>query len=109
MPDPKDRDPVRYAVLACLVEAMADAIRFRKEKGIARKRPYGFDGNRNAPIESECDQPPEWVKHVPAVSGECLNLVVGDEASTDFESLLGLDPNFLKRNIKATLFYLCSI
>lgn len=109
MPDPKDRDPVRYAVLACLVEVMADAIRFRKEKGIARKRPYGFDGNPNVLMGQDWDESPEWAKHVPIVAGECLNLVTGDEASSKFESMLGHDPIFARRNIKAKLFYLYNI
>lgn len=90
IPDPNDGDPVRYAVLASLMEAMVDAFNWRLELGLRRggKRwvERGGDG-RPAPFVPEVM--PAWAERVPALEDE---LVIMER---------GRGPRFAARNIIA--------
>jgi hypothetical protein len=83
IPDPKDPDPVRYAILASLVEEMVTLFNLRNGLGIRRgERPGKMAGRYNAKdraaLQAEAarfhESPPPWVAHVPPVDGE-INLM----------------------------------
>lgn len=67
IPDPKDPDPVRYAILAALVETLAEAFNWRIHLGLLR------NGERveTRPLPSEVlDQRelvPDWAAKLPAI------------------------------------------
>jgi hypothetical protein len=90
VPDSRDADPVRYAVLASLMEAMVDAFNWRLElwlkKGAQRWVKRGDDG-MPAPFIPE--KVPVWLRRVPALEDE-LVIVKG-----------GASPVFAGRNIIA--------
>lgn len=46
VPDPRDTDPIRYAVLASLVEALVSAFNWKLEQGLRRDGTHNADGSR---------------------------------------------------------------
>lgn len=74
IPDPCDPDPVRYAILACIAEELADGFNWRLSIGMRRLK--------SQHIYRECiyDElppftpmvPPSWTKHVPPVDGNMI-------------------------------------
>ncbi|ELR02397.1 hypothetical protein VC83_02546 [Pseudogymnoascus destructans] len=88
MPDPKDADPVRYAMLASLMEAMVDAFNWRLELGLRRGGKRWVereDDGTPAPFVPEVM--PAWAERVPALEDE-LVIIEG-----------GRGPRFVARNI----------
>ncbi|KAH8918399.1 hypothetical protein BT69DRAFT_1285712 [Atractiella rhizophila] len=64
-PDPKDPDPVRYAILACLVESMVYAFNWRiEEHGFRREKHEILYFGRN-PLPLTLERVPEWCRKVP--------------------------------------------
>ncbi|CAE6457222.1 unnamed protein product [Rhizoctonia solani] len=62
VPDPRDSDPVRYAMLASIVEELVDAFNFKLELGLRRGIAV-YDRevvNEEVPLEVR----PEWVSYV---------------------------------------------
>lgn len=109
MPDPQDNDAVRYAILASLVEAMAEAMYFRLQLGIPRTRQAARRKEGTPIARKDWETPPSWAERVPAIADGSVDLVPSEEASKRFEALLVLDKNFLKRNVRATLGYLYTV
>lgn len=65
IPDPRDPDPERYAVLATLAEQLVDAFNWRLKLGKRRNGDFiepAEDGTPAAFVPEAC---PSWVKHVP--------------------------------------------
>lgn len=90
IPDPTDGDPVRYAVLASLMEAMVDAFNWRLELGLRRGGKRWVereDDGTAAPFVPEVV--PAWAERVPALEDE-LVIMEG-----------GMGPRFAARNIIA--------
>ncbi|KAG8741587.1 hypothetical protein FRC10_002660 [Ceratobasidium sp. 414] len=93
IPDPQDPDPVRYALLASLVEEIVDAFNFKIELGLRRgvelhETDYrALAQEENKPLES-C---PAWALRVPALEQQVNFGREGD----------GSMPAFRKRNIIA--------
>lgn len=91
VPDPQDQDPVRYAILASLVEEMVDAFNYRIGLGL-RRGVEVYDSDYHA-LAREENKPfevcPQWALQVPALD----NLVnfgrEGDQGT----------PTFRRRNI----------
>ncbi|KAA8894746.1 hypothetical protein FN846DRAFT_999075 [Sphaerosporella brunnea] len=105
IPDPKEKDPVRYAILASMVEALVDAFNWRLDHG----------RHRNGKHESACarrmatnqrklryETPPEWTRWVPPLD-DYLDLVQNGYAVRQD------DPAFLRRNISAFTAFLYKI
>ncbi|KIM47316.1 hypothetical protein M413DRAFT_7834 [Hebeloma cylindrosporum] len=68
IPDPKDPNPLRYAILASLVESMVESYNYKISKGARReKRILTAEENKalwedpNKPFEAA----PSWTSHVP--------------------------------------------
>lgn len=81
MPDPRDADPVRYAILASLLEILADAFNWKislglrrgvKSASLTKAQRTLYRTNPNKPFE----QMPEWVKGVPRVDGRVMIMPV---------------------------------
>ncbi|KAG5287188.1 hypothetical protein I7I48_03054 [Histoplasma ohiense] len=110
IPDPQDPDPIRYAILACIVESMPEAFNFKLSIGMRRDRknvpPGDWDGVNNpyAPYTSVAG--PEWTKHVLPIDKDYLRDVM-PARMLDSEGRLVLHEEaeseiFAKRNIVAT-------
>lgn len=100
--DPCDEDPVRYAVLASLVEALVDAFNWKLELGIRRGgRPCDQSEERATNFVREVA--PVWTGKVGAVEKR-VSLI--DRESEPFAKA---DDNFSRRNIEASMGYLYTV
>ncbi|PGH29217.1 hypothetical protein GX50_08052 [[Emmonsia] crescens] len=110
IPDPRDSNPIRYAIIACIVEAMPASFNFKLSIGMRR------DENNVDPTESgyapyEPVAGPMWTKHVPPVDKQYLRDVM-PERMLDSQGRLVLHEEadseiFNKRNLVASegMFY----
>ncbi|EDN07252.1 predicted protein [Histoplasma mississippiense (nom. inval.)] len=80
IPDPKDPDPIRYAILVCLVESMPEAFNFKLSKGMRRDGnnipPGDWDGVNNPYAPYTPVAGPEWTKHVAPIDRDYLRDVM---------------------------------
>lgn len=101
IPDPKDSDPVRYALLASMVEALVGAFNWRMEHGLRRDKSIDESEMRTTSFERE--EAPSWASAVGRLA-ETLNLNKPQN---------GIKANsheaFLKRNIEAPMGYLYTV
>ncbi|OAL35131.1 hypothetical protein AYO20_05608 [Fonsecaea nubica] len=98
MPDPKEPDPITYAILASMVEALVDAFNWRLELGLRRDKSMDESEHRHTNFNRE--EAPSWTAAVPPLP-ETLHL---DKVETGT-----LDASFLKRNIRAPKGYLYTV
>ncbi|KAK2801313.1 hypothetical protein FQN51_005413 [Onygenales sp. PD_10] len=110
IPDPKDPDPIRYAILASIVESMPEAFNFKLSIGMRRNGkhipPTDWDGVNNPYAPYVPVTIPSWPQHVPAVDKQYLRDVM-PARMLDSEGRLMLHEEadseiFMKRNIIAT-------
>ncbi|KAK2751416.1 hypothetical protein FQN55_000690 [Onygenales sp. PD_40] len=110
IPDPRDPDPIRYAILACLAESMPEAFNFKLSIGMRRQGdnvpPGEWDGVNNPYAPYTAVTGPEWTKHVPAIDKEYLRDIMPDRM-LDSKGRLILHEDaeseiFAKRNIVAS-------
>ncbi|KAG6261736.1 hypothetical protein E4U49_003674 [Claviceps purpurea] len=92
IPDPRDRDPIRYAILASLVEALVSAFNWKLQQGLRRDGTHVGD-NKTANLQTR----PNWTADVQPLP-EKLRLRKSQADSAD--------PEFLRRNIDAPTGYL---
>ncbi|KAH9487106.1 hypothetical protein JR316_0001174 [Psilocybe cubensis] len=116
IPDPQDPDPIRYAILASLTDALVLSfnykIKYGMRRGITNKQPLRiaeFRNDPNPPLESS----PAWCNKVGALS-QRLRLVPGTIIPSDLTLLPGplVTDNvrpFDKRNITAIFDQLYNI
>ncbi|PPQ88422.1 hypothetical protein CVT25_011224 [Psilocybe cyanescens] len=116
IPDPQDPDPLRYAILASLTDALVlsfnHKIKYGMRRGITNKQPLRiaeFRNNPNPPLESS----PAWCNKVGTLS-QRLRLVPGTIIPNDLTVLPGplVTDNFRpfdKRNITANFVQLYNI
>jgi hypothetical protein len=89
--DPKDSNPVRYAMLASLTETLVNSFNWRLGLGLRRDGPtVEMDDDDDGPAEFQPEEVPLWTKKVPALS-ETLVLHADGNA-----------PEFQRRNIIAS-------
>lgn len=91
IPDPHDKDSIRYAVLASLVEALVSAFNWKLEQGLRRNGTHGGDKAVNLQTR------PDWTADIQPLP-ERLGLQRNETDSAG--------PEFLKRNIDAPTGYL---
>lgn len=104
IPDPCDRDPVRYAILACIAEELAKAFNWRLSLGMRREKSkhiypemYGDIPPPFTPVV-----PPVWTKGVPAIDTELIADLPGDFLDPSGKLVLEADGEslvFAERNI----------
>lgn len=104
IPDPKDPDPLRYAILASIVEELHEAVNWRLSLGLRRNHEhiYREDANDTLPPFTP-EELPGWTTRVAPIDRDLLKLSVPPEA-LDTEGNLVLEKNgkgrnFARRNI----------
>ncbi|KAE8393824.1 HAD-like domain-containing protein [Aspergillus alliaceus] len=111
--DPDDADPVRYAILACLVEELVVAFNWRLSLGLRRDRNHIMreTGQDSMPPYTPLTGP-TWPNSVPAISPEDLDSFPPDYVSPDGRLVLeadGLNKVFARRNIVTNVGWLYTI
>lgn len=95
IPDPKDPDPERYAVMATLAEQLVEAFNWRLRLGKRRNGEFFEPAEDGTPVPFVPEACPTWVEHVPPLD-ELLVL-------HDWRDFSRQDPSSgpYKRNVKA--------
>ncbi|KAL1855015.1 hypothetical protein Plec18167_004535 [Paecilomyces lecythidis] len=104
IPDPKDPDPLRYAVIACIVEELHEAVNWRLSLGLRRNREHVYRERGEDPYPPFVPEGlPSWTKDVAPIDKELLRRSVPeDKLDTDGNLVLeegGKSPIFARRNI----------
>lgn len=90
IPDPKDTDPERYAILACIPKLLVLAFNKKTELGLPRNAPAIFTGHqleqwRGQPKQYE--EVPPWVEFAPRLRRNILEIPHWDDERRDFVTL----------------------
>ncbi|KAL4957531.1 hypothetical protein BDW69DRAFT_156059 [Aspergillus filifer] len=114
IPDPKDPDSIRYAMLASIVEELHEAINWRLGLGLRRDHKHVYredDGDPYPPFTPQ--ELPDWTSRVPAIDKEYLKASVPSDVLDDDGNLVleknGKAPNFSRRNIITNTGWLYTI
>ena len=114
IPDPKDPDPLRYAIIASIVEELHEAVNWRLGLGLRRNREHVFreeDEDPWPPFTPE--KLPGWTKRVPAIDKDQLKESVPPESLDSHGNLVleenGKATNFARRNIITNTGWLYTI
>lgn len=102
IPDPRDNDPIRYAIIASMVEALVEAFNSRLELGIRRDNTTDKSEQRSSNFVRE--EPPSWTSKVGALEKPLVFIEAGCK-----ESDMTMERHFLKRNIKVPNGYLYTV
>lgn len=102
IPDPRDNDPIRYAILASMVETLVDAFNWRLELGIRRNNIIDISEQRSSNFVRE--EAPSWTLK----AGTLEEPLVFQEAGSEIYGMT-MEQYFLKRNIKVPNGYLYTV
>ncbi|KAG5297792.1 hypothetical protein I7I48_07038 [Histoplasma ohiense] len=114
IPDPCDTDPVRYAILASIVEELACAFNWRMGLGMRcdrRKHIYRATMDEVLPPFPP-ETAPAWAASVPAIDAQWVADLPGDALDPEGRLVLekgAKNARFLKRNILAGTGYFYTI
>ncbi|KAM5461785.1 hypothetical protein MferCBS49748_007069 [Microsporum ferrugineum] len=100
IPDPEDKDPVRYALLASMVEALVDAFNWRLELGIRRDKSLDRSEQRSTNFTRE--EAPSWTSKVGPIEKPLTFREPGSSYITP-------EQHFLKRNVRMSNGYLYTV
>ncbi|KAJ5181356.1 hypothetical protein N7491_000908 [Penicillium cf. griseofulvum] len=114
VPDPRDPDPLCYAMVDSIMEELHEAVNWRLSLGLRRNREHVYreeDGDPWPPFTPE--ELPTWTSHVMPMDKDLLRLSVPPE-SLDAEGNLVLEKNgkgrnFARRNIITNTGWLYTI
>ncbi|EFQ98611.1 hypothetical protein MGYG_01635 [Nannizzia gypsea CBS 118893] len=110
--DPRDPDPVRYAIVASLVEELVTAFNWRLSLGMRRNHQHIIRESNSDPYPPYTPVAgPKWAKSVPAITPESLDGLPQefvDENQLVLEAK-GCSKTFLKRNIVTNVGWLYTI
>lgn len=113
IPDPADPDPIRYALLASLVEELVTAFNWRLSLGLRRDRNHEFRRRDEDPYPSyEPVSGPAWTRDVPPIPAECLASLPAEFVRDGRRLVLeekGVSEPFAKRNIVTNVGWLYTI
>lgn len=112
--DPKEPDPLRYAVVACILEELHEAVNWRLSLGMRRNGNHIYRDSDEDPLPPFVpEELPEWVKKVPPIDKELLSQSVPpDVLDTEGNLVLeekGQNRNFARRNIITNTGWLYTI
>ncbi|KAJ5689966.1 hypothetical protein N7462_004358 [Penicillium macrosclerotiorum] len=104
IPDPHDRDPVRYAILACIAEELARSFNWRMRIGMRRdKSKHIFRKTFDDPLPPFTPEtPPGWTRKVPAIDIQLISDLPPELLDGSGRLVLepgGENPIFAERNI----------
>ncbi|KAK2768200.1 hypothetical protein FQN54_000052 [Arachnomyces sp. PD_36] len=106
IPDPRDPNPVRYAIIACFVEALVDAFNWRLSLGMRKNGKHIFRDKGSDPWPPYTPiKGPEWARDVPPVKTEFIRDNYPERLDEKGRFVLLEDGDsdiFDKRNISAT-------
>lgn len=107
IPDPHDPDPIRYAMLASIVEELVEAFNFRLKHGQRRNRKNVIRTDENPWPIYDPEVAPSWTASVPPIKEEDLHDLTSD-AVRNGQLILGDGrcETFLRRNFDAEVRYL---
>ena len=112
IPDPHDPDPIRYAMVACLVEELVEACNWRLSLGMRRNRKHIYRETGSDPWPPYTPvKGPSWTSSVPAISPDILRRLPPKYVS-DGKLVLeagGLSEVFASRNIVTNVGWLYTI
>lgn len=112
IPDPRDPDPIRYAVLACLLEELVAAFNWRLSLGMRRDHNHIYRETGSDPWPPYTPvKGPSWTSSVPALSADDLHRLPPEYVS-DGKLVLeagGLHEGFASRNIVTNVGWLYTI
>ncbi|OAX78662.1 hypothetical protein ACJ72_07029 [Emergomyces africanus] len=113
IPDPADPDPIRYAILACLIEELVGAFNWRLGLGLRRNRKHLLREHNEDPYPPyEPVQGPSWTKDVPPIPRHSL-AALPPEFVMDGHLLVledkGVSKRFRARNIVTNVGWLYTI
>lgn len=107
IPDPRDPDPIRYAMLASIVDELVDAFNYRLKHGMRRNRKHVHRSSDNPWPAFEPEVRPSWTVSVPPIRAADLHRIPPEYVQ---QGRLILDDagveNFLARNWDACNRYL---
>lgn len=113
IPDPADPDPIRYAILACLVEELVTAFNWRLSLGLRRDHNHVLRERDEDPYPPyEPVSGPAWTKDVPPIPQECLAHLQSEFVRDGRQLVLeerGVSEVFAKRNIVTNVGWLYTI
>jgi hypothetical protein len=106
IPDPRDPDPERYAVLACITALLVLSFNDRINLGLPRDAPPIITGDLLDKFKTQAkilEEAPSWASKVPAL-GETLKIPHWDRDKHDFVPLEDFtpgkaSPDFQSKNI----------
>ena len=107
IPDPRDPDPIRYAMLASIVEELVKAFNWRLQHGQRRNGKNVRRSMENPWPKYEAEERPSWTASVPPIQEEDLCELPSDMVKNG--QLLLADggcENFTRRNFDAPTRYL---
>ena len=111
--DPRDPDPIRYAVLACLVDELVAAFNWRLSLGLRRNRKHIIRETDSDPYPPYAPiTAPLWTKSVPPLSFKELRGLPREYVGEDDKLLLeigGSNKTFASRNIITNVGWLYTI
>ena len=111
--DPKDPDPLRYAILACLAEELVNAFNWRLGLGMRRNHKHIYrerDDDPYPPFEPETYAP--WTRNVPPIDPQWTIDLPSELVDASGRLVLeegGLNEIFAKRNIVTNVGWLYTI
>ncbi|KAJ6160369.1 hypothetical protein N7470_003765 [Penicillium chermesinum] len=114
IPDPRDPDPLRYAMIASIVEELVEAINWRLRLGLRRNGDHVYREQDIDPLPPfDPEELPAWTKTVPPMNKELLKLSVpADHLDADGNLVLeerGKNAVFARRNIITNTGWLYTI
>lgn len=114
IPDPMDPDPLRYAMIASIVEELGEAINWRLSLGLRRNGEHVYREKDTDPLPLFTPEIlPGWTKKVPPMDKELLkSSVPADHLDGEGNLLLeekGESPIFARRNIITNTGWLYTI
>ncbi|KAF3480023.1 uncharacterized protein GIQ15_06999 [Arthroderma uncinatum] len=111
--DPQDSDPVRYAILASLVEELVTAFNWRLSLGMRRNRKHILRQTDDEPYPPYTPvSGPEWTKYVPPIPPDSLAQLPQEFVNSKNQLVLeekGCSKTFSKRNIVTNVGWLYTI
>lgn len=92
IPDPCDPEPIRYAIIASVVESLEEAFNFRLSIGMRRNGnhipPTNYNGVENPYAPYKPVKLPAWTRHVPPVNKQYLRDVMPERMLDSQDRLL---------------------
>ncbi|KAJ9192239.1 hypothetical protein DTO166G4_7286 [Paecilomyces variotii] len=113
IPDPHDDDPVRYAIIACIIEELVEAVNWRLSIGMRRNGKGIYRESIDDPLPPFVpEKGPFWTEHVPAI--DLMSIADLPAEMLDSSGRLVLEPDgessiFAKRNIVTNTGYFYTV